>query len=122
MSVALLEAIDRVIGLVTLAITVPMIGGALWFYPHCVRPSLAVAGARRAAFTVGFVRAARSAALTRGGGSESERLEELPVDAREPVLRAFLQDVRGGRRYFGAETPDQIIAGAERYPVFRVSS
>jgi hypothetical protein len=53
-SVALLEAIDRVIGLVTLAITVPMVGGVLWFYPHCVRPSLAVAGARRVAFVVGF--------------------------------------------------------------------
>ena len=68
------------------------------------------------------VRAAGSATLTRGRTSETVRLEELPVEAREPVLRAFLEQVRGGVRYFGSQTPDQIAAAAERYPVFRVSS
>lgn len=67
------------------------------------------------------VRAAGSARLTRGGTSESVHLEELPVDAREPVLRAFLHQVRGRARYFGSQTPDQVAATAERYPVFRVS-
>ena len=48
------------------------------------------------------------------------RLEELPAEARGPVLRAFLEQVRGGGRYFGSQTPDQVAAAAERYPVFRV--
>jgi hypothetical protein len=30
--------------------------------------------------------------------------------------------VRGGRRFFGGQTADEIIAGAERYPVFRIES
>jgi deazaflavin-dependent oxidoreductase (nitroreductase family) len=68
------------------------------------------------------VRAAGSATLARGGMSEAVRLEELPVEARGPVLRAFLAQVRGGGRYFGGQTPDQVVAAAERYPVFRVSS
>jgi len=46
----------------------------------------------------------------------------LPVEVREPVLRAFLQQVRGGARYFGGQTADQVVAAAERYPVFRVSN
>jgi deazaflavin-dependent oxidoreductase (nitroreductase family) len=67
------------------------------------------------------VRAARSATLSRGGRIETVLLEELPADARAPILRAFFQQVRGGIRYFGARTPDQIAADGARYPVFRVS-
>jgi len=66
--------------------------------------------------------AAGSATLTRRRASGTVRLEELPVEVREPVLRAFLQQVRGGARYFGGQTADQVVAAAERYPVFRVSN
>ena len=71
---------------------------------------------------VGNVRAAGSAQLRRGGRTEFVALTEVPVAEREPVLRAFLQQVRGGARYFGAQTPDEIVAAAERYPVFRIST
>jgi deazaflavin-dependent oxidoreductase (nitroreductase family) len=71
---------------------------------------------------VGNVRAAGSGTLTRGGTAERVELTEVPVDERGPILRAFLEQVRGGVRFFGRQTPDEIVAGAERYPMFRVSS
>jgi deazaflavin-dependent oxidoreductase (nitroreductase family) len=71
---------------------------------------------------VANVRAAGSAELSRGGRTEQVMLTELPIADRGPVLRAFLAQVRGGTRYFGSQTPDEIVAGAERYPVFRVGS
>jgi len=71
---------------------------------------------------VANVRAAGSAELSRGGRTEHVTLTELPVADRAPVLRAFLEQVRGGTRYFGSQTPDEIVAGAERYPVFRIGS
>ena len=71
---------------------------------------------------VANVRAAGKGTLSRGGRSETVRLVEIPVDAREPVLRAFLEQVRGGVRFFGSQTPDEVVAGADRYPVFRVES
>jgi hypothetical protein len=67
------------------------------------------------------VRAAGSATLTRGRATEVVRLDEIPVEERGPVLRAFLEQVRGGARYFGGQSPDQVVATAERYPVFRLS-
>jgi deazaflavin-dependent oxidoreductase (nitroreductase family) len=67
------------------------------------------------------VRAAGSGELSRGGQTERVTLTELPLADRGPVLRAFLEQVRGGVRFFGAQTPDEIVAGAERYPVFRIS-
>jgi len=69
---------------------------------------------------VGNVRAAASATLSRGGQAEVVRLVELPVDARGPVLRAFLKQVRGGVRFFGSADPDTVTQSADRYPVFRV--
>jgi deazaflavin-dependent oxidoreductase (nitroreductase family) len=66
------------------------------------------------------VRAAGAGVLARGGHQERVLLVELPIGARGPVLRAFLAQVRGGVRYFGDQTPDQIVEGAERYPIFRV--
>jgi deazaflavin-dependent oxidoreductase (nitroreductase family) len=68
------------------------------------------------------VRAAGSGTLSRGGQREVVRLDELPVIERGPILRAFLEQVRGGVRFFGDQTPDEIAAAADRYPVFRVSS
>ena len=45
---------------------------------------------------------------------------ELPIADRGRILRAFLEQVPGGVRFFGRQTPDEVVAGAERYPVFRV--
>jgi deazaflavin-dependent oxidoreductase (nitroreductase family) len=71
---------------------------------------------------VANVRAARAGTISRGGRTESVRLLEIPADQRGAILRAFLDQVRGGRRFFGGQTADEIIAGAERYPVFRIES
>jgi hypothetical protein len=65
-------------------------------------------------------RAAGEGMLTRRGREERVRLVELPSDARGPVLRAFLDQVRGGVRFFGGQSPDAVVASAELYPVFRV--
>lgn len=89
--------------------------------------SLALLGPRRfivAAFAeaawVGNVRAAGRGILTRGGKAETVRLVEIPTDERGPVLRVFLDQVRGGRRFFGTDDPDVVAAAAERYPVFEI--
>ena len=68
------------------------------------------------------VRAAGSGTLGRGRSIEEVRLIELPVGERGPVLRAFLQQVRGGVRFFGSADPDALVAAADRYPVFRVEA
>jgi hypothetical protein len=60
--------------------------------------------------------------LGRGRSVEQVRIVELPVMERGPVLRAFLQQVRGGVRFFGSADPDVVVAGADRYPVFRLDS
>jgi deazaflavin-dependent oxidoreductase (nitroreductase family) len=70
---------------------------------------------------VANVRAAGGGTLTRGRRSEADHLTEDPIAERGPILRAFLEQVPGGVRFFGPQTPDQIVGGAERYPVFRVS-
>jgi len=95
--------------------------------PRSTPISVATFGGRRyviAAFAeaawVGNVRAAGAASLTRGARTEPIRLVELPVEERGPVLRAFLGQVRGGRRFFGGQTAEQVVASAERYPVFRI--
>jgi len=68
------------------------------------------------------VRAAKSGTLARGRSVEQVRLIELPVAERGPVLRAFLRQVRGGVRFFGSADPDVVVAGADRYPVFRLDT
>jgi deazaflavin-dependent oxidoreductase (nitroreductase family) len=68
------------------------------------------------------VRAAGTGRLERGRSIEEVRLTELPVEDRGPVLRAFLQQVKGGVRFFGSSDPDVVVAAAERYPVFRLHS
>jgi deazaflavin-dependent oxidoreductase (nitroreductase family) len=70
---------------------------------------------------VGNVRAAGAGTLRRGSVIEPISLTELPVAERGPVLRAFLDQVPGGRRFFASAQPDEVVANAERYPVFRVS-
>jgi deazaflavin-dependent oxidoreductase (nitroreductase family) len=69
---------------------------------------------------VGNVRAAGTAVLSRGNTREGVRLAELPADERAPVLRAFLEQVPGGVRFFGSSDPAVVVASAARYPVFRV--
>lgn len=66
------------------------------------------------------VRAAGTGSLSRGKQVEAVRLVELPDPEREPVLRAFLQQVPGGVRFFESPEPDAVAASAARYPVFRV--
>ena len=66
------------------------------------------------------VRAAGEGSLTRGKHSEAVRLVELPEPERDPVLRAFLQQVPGGVRFFESPQPHAVVASASRYPVFRV--
>jgi deazaflavin-dependent oxidoreductase (nitroreductase family) len=67
------------------------------------------------------VRASGAGTLRRGRTIEEVTLSEVPVEDRGPILRSFLQQVRGGVRFFGRQTPGQVEAGAERYPVFRIT-
>ena len=66
------------------------------------------------------VRAAGAAIHSRGRTSESVSLTELPADQRGPILRAFLEQVRGGVRFFGTASTDEVVEAADRYPVFRI--
>ena len=67
------------------------------------------------------VRAAGEGELLRGREAERVRLTEVPVGRRGPILRAFLDQVPGGRRFFGTADPDTVAAEADRYPVFEVA-
>ena len=49
-------------------------------------------------------------------------LTELPVAEREPVLRALVRQVPGGVRFFASADAETVVAGADRYPVFRITS
>lgn len=71
---------------------------------------------------VGNVRAAGRGTLGRGKAEERVRLIDLPVAERGPILRAFLEQVRGGVRFFGSSDPSVVTAAADRYPVFRLDS
>lgn len=95
--------------------------------PRSTPVSLATVAGRRyivAAFAdadwVANVRAAGAGTLTRGRVIEPVALVELPAAERGPILQAFLDQVRGGVRFFGRQTRDEIVAGADGYPVFRV--
>lgn len=97
--------------------------------PRSTPISVATVGGTRyivAAFAdaawVGNVRASGTASLKRGPRTESVRLVELPTEERGPILRAFLNQVRGGRRFFGGQSGDQVVANAELYPVFRIEA
>ena len=67
-------------------------------------------------------RAAGVGSLSRGSEREAVRLVEVPEAERGEVLRAFLRDVRGGGRFFDSADPEEVVASAARYPVFRVDS
>ena len=67
------------------------------------------------------VRAAGGGSLSRGKRTEAVKLIEVPEPERDPILRAFLQQVPGGVRFFESPDADAVVAAASRYPVFRVA-
>lgn len=66
-------------------------------------------------------RAAGAGSLGRGRHVEPVGLVELPESERGPVVRAFLEQVPGGRRFFDSPDAEAVVASAGRYPVFRVT-
>ena len=71
------------------------------------------------------VRAAGGRAVLRSGGGEEIQLEEVPVDHRAPILRAYLQRAPGARPHVpvnkdAALGDFQKVAAA--FPVFRLTS
>ena len=71
------------------------------------------------------VRAAGGRAVLRRGGREEVHLEEVPPDARAPILRAYLQRAPGARPHLSVNK-DAPMAEFEKvaaaFPVFRVIS
>ncbi len=68
-------------------------------------------------------RAAHGRAAIRHGGRTKVRLEEVPVDQRAPILRAYLQRAPGARPHIPVDK-DAALAEFEAvsasFPVFRV--
>src|SRR5512139_2355726 len=71
------------------------------------------------------VRAAGGKAVLRSGGREDVRLEEVSVDQRAPLLKAYLQAAPGARPHVPVDK-DAPLAAFEKiaavYPVFRLVS
>jgi len=69
------------------------------------------------------VRAAGGKASIRHGRSQAVTLEEVAVEERAPILKAYLQQAPGGRPHFpiGPDAPVEAFEPlAVRYPAFRV--
>jgi deazaflavin-dependent oxidoreductase (nitroreductase family) len=70
------------------------------------------------------VRAAGGRAVLRSGDLENVRLEEVPVDQRAPILKAYLKRAPGARPHVPVKK-DAPLAEFENiatlFPVFRVS-
>jgi hypothetical protein len=69
------------------------------------------------------VKAAGGHAILRHGVAERVRLEELAVEERPPVLRAYLQTASGARPHVPVDKDaplEDFQAAAARIPVFRV--
>jgi hypothetical protein len=67
--------------------------------------------------------AARGHALLRHGRTEPVRLEEVAVEKRAPVLKAYLQRAPGARPHILVDkdaAPGEFEAIAAKIPVFRV--
>lgn len=78
-----------------------------------------------AADWVGNARANPYGTLRRGTEREPVQLIEVPIDARPPVLRAFLRDIPGGRRFLTVSksaTDEELLAAASEHPVFQVTA
>ena len=71
------------------------------------------------------VRAGGGRAVLRSGGREEVRLEEVPVDQRPPILKAYLQQAPGARPHVPVNK-DAPLAAFEKIapglPAFRVMS
>ena len=71
------------------------------------------------------VQAANGKAVLRSGGYEDVQLEEIPVDQRAPILKAYLHAAPGARPHVPVDM-DAPLAEFERiaaeYPVFHVVS
>lgn len=68
-------------------------------------------------------RAANGDAFVRHGRRRAVRLEEVPVEQRAPVLKAYLKWALGARPLFGIshKAPlEEFAAIAQRHPVFRI--
>jgi deazaflavin-dependent oxidoreductase (nitroreductase family) len=71
------------------------------------------------------VRAAGGRAVLRSGAREEIRLEEVPVDQRAPILKAYLQRAPGARPHAPIDKDAPVVEFeriAATYPVFRVVS
>jgi deazaflavin-dependent oxidoreductase (nitroreductase family) len=71
------------------------------------------------------VRAAGGRAVLKSGGREEVQLEEVPRDARAPILRAYLQRAPGARPHLPVNKNAPIAEFekvAAAFPVFRVAS
>jgi hypothetical protein len=71
------------------------------------------------------VRAAGGRAVLRSGGREEVQLEEVPRDARAPILRAYLQRAPGARPHVPVNKDAPLVEFekvASDFPVFRVAS
>ena len=69
------------------------------------------------------VKAAEGRAVLRHGRTERVRLEELPIEKRAPVLKAYLQAAPGARPHIPVDKDAPLAefdAVAERIPVFRI--
>ena len=71
------------------------------------------------------VRASGGKAVLRSGGREDVRLEEIPVDQRAPILKAYLQAAPGARPHVPVDK-DAPLAEFEKiaaaFPVFRLAT
>lgn len=69
------------------------------------------------------LRAADGRALLRHGKTERVRLEEIPVEERAPVLKAYIRKAPGARPHLGVDKDaslEELRAIAPRIPVYRV--
>jgi hypothetical protein len=69
------------------------------------------------------VRAAGGRAALQSGRREEIRLDDVPVDQRAPILKAYLQQAPGARAHFPVG-PDAPLADFEKisasFPAFRI--
>ena len=71
------------------------------------------------------VRAAGGRAVLRSGGREEVQLEEVSIERRAPILRAYLQRAPGARPHVPVNkdaTLEEFQRVAAAFPVFRVAS
>jgi deazaflavin-dependent oxidoreductase (nitroreductase family) len=69
-------------------------------------------------------RAAGEVTLSRGGSSDTFRVEEAGMEDAVPVLRRYIAEIRVTRPYFDAtpDSPDDVIAAEKScHAVFRLS-